>query len=78
MRRVVPPPLPRNERSWHIAVTVMLVLSLAFPLVAATIAGVLAVDFLVLSRVRTLKVLFEQATARADCECREARMHRPT
>lgn len=56
----------------------MLVLSLAFPLVAATIAGVLAVDFLVLSRVRTLKVLFEQATARADCECREARMHRPT
>lgn len=58
-RRLVPPPLPRNERTWHGAVGLMLALSLAFPLVAATILVVLALDLLLLSRVRSLKLLFE-------------------
>ena len=53
--RLVPPPLPRNERTWTITVDLMLVLSLAFPLVAATIAAVLAINYLVLSRVRALR-----------------------
>lgn len=58
-RRLVPPPSPRNERTWRVAVAIMLLLSLAFPLVAATIAVVLAADFLVLSRVPALKLIFE-------------------
>ena len=57
-RRLVPPPL-RDERAWRGAVALMLVVSLAFPLVAATIAAVLVLDVLVLSRVRALKPLFE-------------------
>jgi len=57
--RLVPPPLPRNERAWHVAVVLMLVLSLLFPLVAATIVTVLVLDRLVVSRVRALKLLFE-------------------
>lgn len=58
-RRLVPPPLPRNERTWKAAVALMLALSLAFPLVAATIGVVVAIDYLVLSRVRALGALFE-------------------
>lgn len=57
--RLVPPPLPQDPRAWPAAVTLMLLLSLALPLVAATIAVVLALDLLVLSRVRALRVLFE-------------------
>lgn len=57
-RRLVPPPL-RDEHAWRMAVALMLVLSLAFPLVAATIAVVLAIDLLVLCRVRALKLLFD-------------------
>jgi uncharacterized iron-regulated membrane protein len=57
--RLSPPPLPRNESAWRVAVGLMLVLSLAFPLVAATLAAVLAIDRLVLSRVRALRALFE-------------------
>jgi uncharacterized iron-regulated membrane protein len=57
-RRLVPPPL-RDEQAWRGAVMLMLVVSLAFPLAAATIAAVLVLDFLVLSRVRSLKLLFE-------------------
>jgi uncharacterized iron-regulated membrane protein len=57
-RRLVPPPL-RDERAWHTAVVLMLLLSLGFPLVAATIAVVLALDLLILSRFRALKALFE-------------------
>jgi uncharacterized iron-regulated membrane protein len=59
VRRLVPPPLPRDERAWRGAVALMLALSLLFPLVAATIAAVLALDFLVLSRVRSFRPLFE-------------------
>jgi uncharacterized iron-regulated membrane protein len=58
-RRLVPPPLPRDARAWRTAVVLMLALSLAFPLAAATIAAVLAADLLLLSRVPTLRALFE-------------------
>jgi uncharacterized iron-regulated membrane protein len=57
-RRLVPPPL-RDERAWRTAVVIMLALSLAFPLVAATIAIVLAIDLLFLARIRGLRILFE-------------------
>jgi uncharacterized iron-regulated membrane protein len=57
--RLAPPPLPRNAGAWRVAVDLMLVLSLAFPLVAATIAAVLALDYLVLSRVPAFGALFE-------------------
>lgn len=57
--RLVPPPLPRNANAWRIAVGIMLALSLAFPLVAATMIAVLAVEYLVLSRVRALETLLE-------------------
>jgi uncharacterized iron-regulated membrane protein len=58
-RRLAPPPLPRNLRSWRGAVALMLVLSLLFPLVAATIVTVIAVDLLVLRRVPVFAGLFE-------------------
>jgi uncharacterized iron-regulated membrane protein len=58
-RRLVPPPLPRDARAWRTAVVLMLALSLAFPLAAATIAAVLAADLLLFSRVPALRELFE-------------------
>lgn len=57
-RRLVPPPLPQDVRAWRAAVIIMLVLSLAFPLAALTIAAVLALDLLVLSRIPKLRELF--------------------
>lgn len=59
--RLAPPPLPANPRVWHVAVALMLVLSLAFPLAALTIVLVLVVDFLLLRRIPALRVLFDQA-----------------
>jgi uncharacterized iron-regulated membrane protein len=44
--RIVPPPLPRDAGVWRGAVIVMFALSFAFPLAAATIAVVLALDLL--------------------------------
>jgi uncharacterized iron-regulated membrane protein len=58
-RRLVPPPMPHDARAWRGAVVLMLVLSLAFPLAAATIATVAAIDLLVVSRLRMLRMLFE-------------------
>lgn len=49
--RLVPPPLPSDRRVWHTAVALMLVISLAFPLVALTIAAVLTADFCLLRRI---------------------------
>jgi uncharacterized iron-regulated membrane protein len=57
--RLVPPPLPREPKIWRSAVALMLVVSLAFPLAAATIAAALALDLLLLSRVPRLKHLLE-------------------
>jgi uncharacterized iron-regulated membrane protein len=53
--RLVPPPMPRDERTWHVAVALMLAASLAFPLAAATIVTTLAIDLLLLSRVRSFR-----------------------
>ena len=58
-RRLVPPPLPREMRTWRAAVGLMFALSLVFPLVAVTIAVVLVLDTLVLRRVRGLRALFQ-------------------
>jgi uncharacterized iron-regulated membrane protein len=58
-RWLVPPPMPRDARAWRGAVVIMLALSLAFPLAALTIAAVLAIDLLLISRVRALRLLFE-------------------
>jgi uncharacterized iron-regulated membrane protein len=59
VRRLVPPPLPRDHRAWHAAVALMLVVSLIFPLAALTIAVVLTVDFFLLRRIPALQPLFD-------------------
>jgi uncharacterized iron-regulated membrane protein len=58
-RRLVPPPLPRDARVWRTAVGLMLTLSVAFPLVAVTIAVVIGLDLLLLRRVPALRLMFE-------------------
>jgi uncharacterized iron-regulated membrane protein len=58
-RRLVPPPMPRDGRVWSGAIALMLTLSLAFPLAAATIAAVLTIDLLLLSRVSAIRALFQ-------------------
>lgn len=59
VRRLVPPPLPADMRVWHGAIALMLALSLAFPLAAATLLTVLALDTLLLSRTPALKAWFQ-------------------
>ncbi|WP_218044805.1 PepSY-associated TM helix domain-containing protein [Kiloniella majae] len=56
--RLVAPPLPKNLPLWKGAVFIMLLLSLAFPLVGLTLLGVLAIDLLVLSRLPFMKRAF--------------------
>ena len=53
--RLVAPPLPANLPLWKGAVFLMLLLSLAFPLVGLTLLTVLALDLLILSRIPPLK-----------------------
>ncbi|KKJ76485.1 membrane protein [Kiloniella litopenaei] len=56
--RLVAPPLPQNLPLWKGAVFIMLLLSLAFPLVGLTLLAVLAIDLLVLSQLPFLKRAF--------------------
>ncbi|WP_299377661.1 PepSY domain-containing protein [uncultured Kiloniella sp.] len=56
--RLVAPPLPQNLPLWKGAVFIMLLLSLAFPLVGLTLLGVLAIDLLVLSQLPFMKRAF--------------------
>ena len=56
--RLAAPPMPANLPMWKGAVVLMLGLSLAFPLVGLTLLGVLAFDWLVLSRIKPLKAIF--------------------
>jgi len=53
--RLVAPPVPANLPLWQGAVVVMLAVSLAFPLVGITLLIVLALDWLLLSRLPVLK-----------------------
>jgi len=53
--RLAAPPLPANLPLWKGAVFLMLLLSLAFPLVGLTLLTVLALDLLLLSRIPPLK-----------------------
>ncbi|WP_216825384.1 PepSY domain-containing protein [Kiloniella sp. EL199] len=56
--RLVAPPLPKNLPLWKGAVFIMLLLSLAFPLVGLTLLGVLAIDLLILSQLPFMKRAF--------------------
>ncbi len=58
-RRLVAPPLPTNLPLWKGAVFIMLLLSLAFPLVGLTLLTVMALDLLVLSRIPFMKKAFQ-------------------
>lgn len=53
--RLAAPPLPANLPLWKGAVFIMLLLSLAFPLVGLTLLAVLAFDVLILSNVPALR-----------------------
>jgi uncharacterized iron-regulated membrane protein len=50
-----PPPLPKDMRTWRRAAVLMFVVSLAFPLVALTLAAVAIIDFGIISRVPALR-----------------------
>lgn len=56
--RLAAPPMPSNMPLWKGAVFIILLVSLAFPLVGLTLLGVLALDLLVLSRIPLLKQMF--------------------
>lgn len=55
VRRLAPPPMPKDVRLWRRAAVLMFVVSLAFPLVALTLAAVAIADFAVVSRVPALR-----------------------
>ncbi|HEX8433154.1 MAG TPA: PepSY domain-containing protein [Longimicrobium sp.] len=55
VRRLAAPPLPRDVRVWRRAAVVMFTASLAFPLVALTLATVALIDLAVVSRVPALR-----------------------
>ena len=57
--RLVAPPPPANLPLWKGAVFIMLLLSLAFPLVGLTLLTVMALDLLILSRVPFMKKAFQ-------------------
>ena len=56
--RLAAPPMPADMPLWQGAVAVGLVVSLAFPMAGITLAAVLLVDWLILSRVPALKRAF--------------------
>jgi uncharacterized iron-regulated membrane protein len=56
--RLVAPPMPKNMPLWKGAMLIMLLVSLAFPLVGITLIIVLALDLLILSRIPALKSVF--------------------
>lgn len=49
-----PPPMPAEKRIWQATLLAMLALSLLFPLVAATLLGLFALDYCIVSRIRVL------------------------
>ena len=53
--RLVAPPMPRDMPLWKGAVAVGLVIGIAFPMAGITFAAVLALDWLVLSRIPALR-----------------------
>ncbi|WP_420128229.1 PepSY-associated TM helix domain-containing protein [Longimicrobium sp.] len=55
VRRLAPPPMPRDVRLWRRAAVLMFAVSLAFPLVALTLAVVALLDLAVVSRVPALR-----------------------
>lgn len=55
VRRLAPPPMPKDVRAWRRAAIAMFVISLAFPLVALTLLAVAILDFGIISRVPALR-----------------------
>ena len=56
--RLAAPPMPANMPMWKGAMFIMLLVSLAFPLVGVTLIVVLALDLLLVSRVPVLRRVF--------------------
>jgi uncharacterized iron-regulated membrane protein len=56
--RLAAPPMPKHMPLWKGALLIMLVISLAFPLVGITLIAVLALDLLLVSRIPALKNVF--------------------
>lgn len=56
--RLAAPPMPSNMPLWKGAVFIMLLISLAFPLVGLTLLCILALDLLILSRIPLFKQMF--------------------
>lgn len=56
--RLAAPPMPSNMPLWKGAIFIMLLVSLAFPLVGVTLLVVLSLDLLLLSRIPALKHVF--------------------
>ena len=54
-KRLGAPPMPKNFPVWKGAVAIIVVMGLAFPLVGVSLAGVLLLDYMVLSRSPRLK-----------------------
>ncbi|PKR48436.1 PepSY-associated TM helix domain-containing protein [Thalassospira marina] len=53
--RLVAPPMPEDITLWKGAIVTVLALSLAFPMAGFTLLGIIALDFMVLSRIPALK-----------------------
>ena len=56
--RLAAPPPPKNMPLWKGATLIIIALGFAFPLAGLTLLGVVALDFLILSRIKPLKVFF--------------------
>lgn len=56
--RLFPPQVPADRPHWRSAMVIMLAVSMAFPLAGLTLVAVLALDLLVLSRIRPLQRAF--------------------
>ena len=54
-KRLGAPPMPKNFPLWKGAVAIIVVMGLAFPLVGISLASVLLLDYLILSRIQRLK-----------------------
>ncbi|NVK18533.1 MAG: PepSY domain-containing protein [Methylocystaceae bacterium] len=55
---ISPPPMPKNMPLWQGAVTIALIISLAFPLAGLTLISVFVLDHIILSRIQVLKRAF--------------------
>ncbi|WP_380058890.1 PepSY-associated TM helix domain-containing protein (plasmid) [Falsihalocynthiibacter sp. SS001] len=57
-KRLAAPPMPRDMPQWKGAIVVGLLVSLAFPMAGVTLLAVLALDFVVISRIPAMRRAF--------------------